>query len=237
MKQLAGKVAIVTGASSGIGYHTARLFAQHGAKLVVTTRRIEELNVLVEQIRQDDGVAIAVAGDIRNEQLAQRLVQTAEERFGGLDIAFNNAGTMGPSGPVQDTDLRDWNDTLAINLTSAFLGAKYQIPAMAARGGGSIIFTSTFVGYTVGMPGMGAYAASKAGMIGLTQGLRRNAAARAYASTPCSRAVPIRRWAAPPPQRRKRASSSKTCTRSSAWRNHRRLRSPRCTWRPTPPAL
>jgi len=198
MKQLAGKVAIVTGASSGIGYHTARLFAQHGAKLVITARRIEELNILVEQIRQEDGMAIAVAGDIRNEQLAQRLVQTAEERFGGLDIAFNNAGTMGPSGPVQDTDLRDWNDTLAINLTSAFLGAKYQIPAMAARGGGSIIFTSTFVGYTVGMPGMGAYAASKAGMIGLTQviaaecgrqGIRANALLPGGTDTPMGRAA------------------------------------------------
>jgi NAD(P)-dependent dehydrogenase (short-subunit alcohol dehydrogenase family) len=196
MKQLAGKVAIVTGASSGIGHATARLFAQHGAKLVVTARRQQELDTLVEQIRQDDGVAIAIAGDIRQEQLAQRLVQVAVERFGGLDIAFNNAGTMGPSAPVQDIPLADWNDTLAINLTSAFLGARYQLPAMAARGGGSLIFTSTFVGYTAGMPGMGAYAASKAGIIGLTQviaaehgaaGIRANALLPGGTDTPMGR--------------------------------------------------
>lgn len=184
MKQLTGKVAIVTGASSGIGYETARLFARHGAKLVVSARRQRELDALVEQIGRDDGVAIAVAGDVRDEHLAQRLVQIAVERFGGLDIAFNNAGTMGPSAPVPDITLADWNDTLSTNLTSAFLHAKYQIPALAARGGGSLIFTSTFVGHTVGMPGMGAYAASKAGIIGLTrvlaaehgaQGIRANA--------------------------------------------------------------
>jgi NAD(P)-dependent dehydrogenase (short-subunit alcohol dehydrogenase family) len=71
--------------------------------------------------------------------------------------------------PITDVAASDWRDTLDTNLTSAFLGAKYQVPAMVARGGGSLIFTSTFVGYTVGMPGMAAYAASKAGLIGLTQ--------------------------------------------------------------------
>ncbi|WP_432383428.1 SDR family oxidoreductase [Duganella sp. P38] len=169
MQQLTGKVAIVTGASSGIGYQTALLFARHGAKLVVTARRQQELEALAGQIRSGGGVAIAVAGDVRDEQLAQRLVQIAVERFGGLDIAFNNAGAMGPSAPLAEVALNEWNETLATNLTSAFLGAKYQIPAMTARGGGSLIFTSTFVGYTAGMPGMGAYAASKAGIIGLTQ--------------------------------------------------------------------
>lgn len=72
-------------------------------------------------------------------------------------------------GPVHDVSLFGWRDTLDTNLTSAFLGAKYQLPAMIARGGGSLIFTGTFVGYTVGMPGMAAYAASKAGLIGLVQ--------------------------------------------------------------------
>jgi NAD(P)-dependent dehydrogenase (short-subunit alcohol dehydrogenase family) len=88
MKQLAGKVAIVTGASSGIGYHVARLLARHGARLVVTGPRQRDLNALVQDIGRDDGVAIAVAGDIRDEALMRRLVQVAEERFGGLDIIF-----------------------------------------------------------------------------------------------------------------------------------------------------
>lgn len=198
MKQLAGKVAIITGASSGIGYAAARLFAREGAKLVVTARREQELHALVEQIGQEDGTAIALAGDVRDEDLARRLVQVAVERFGGLDIAFNNAGTVGPSAPLADIARADWEDTLAINLTSAFLGAKYQLPAMTARGGGAIIFTSTFVGHTAGMPGMGAYAASKAGLIGLTQviaaehgrhGIRANALLPGGTDTPMGRAA------------------------------------------------
>jgi NAD(P)-dependent dehydrogenase (short-subunit alcohol dehydrogenase family) len=91
------------------------------------------------------------------------------ERFGGLDIAFNNAGSTGEMRPIADLSVEGWKDALAVNLTSAFLGAKYQVPAMQKRGAGSLIFTSTFVGHTVGMPGMGAYAASKAGLIGLVQ--------------------------------------------------------------------
>jgi NAD(P)-dependent dehydrogenase (short-subunit alcohol dehydrogenase family) len=91
------------------------------------------------------------------------------ERFGGLDIAFNNAGINGTLGPVTDLSLRDWRETLDTNLTSAFLGAKYQVPALVERGGGSIVFTSSFVGHSVGFPGMAAYAASKAGIVGLMQ--------------------------------------------------------------------
>jgi len=106
--------------------------------------------------------------------LNRRLVEVAVERFGGLDVAFNNAGSTGESAPVADLSLDGWNEMLAVNLTSAFLGAKYQVPAMIARGGGSIVFTSTFVGHTAGMPGMGAYAASKAGLTGLVQVLAAN---------------------------------------------------------------
>ena len=97
------------------------------------------------------------------------MVDKAVSHFGGLDIAFNNAAILGAMGPVPEMSQTDWNQVIATNLTSAFLGAKYQLPAMAARKGGSLIFTSTFVGYTAGMPGMAAYAASKAGLIGLTQ--------------------------------------------------------------------
>ena len=90
-------------------------------------------------------------------------------KFGGLDIAFNNAGGTGEMAPGPDISTAGWRETLDINLTSAFLGAKHQLPAMVARGGGSLIFTSSFVGYTAGFPGMAAYAASKAGLIGLTK--------------------------------------------------------------------
>jgi NAD(P)-dependent dehydrogenase (short-subunit alcohol dehydrogenase family) len=168
---LMNKTAIVTGASSGIGHATAKLFAREGANVVVTARRSDELNRLVAEIEATGGRAVALAGDVRDEGLAHALVETALDRFGALDIAFNNAGTNGEMGPTPSVSLAGWNETLATNLTAAFLGAKHQIPAMVERGGGSVIFTSTFVGHTAGMPGVAAYAASKAGLIGLTQAL------------------------------------------------------------------
>jgi NAD(P)-dependent dehydrogenase (short-subunit alcohol dehydrogenase family) len=169
MNMLTNKVAIVTGASSGIGRATARLFAREGAKVVVTARRQAELDALVREIENEGGEAVAIAGDVREAAVAEALVETAVRRFGGLDIAFNNAGTIGEMAPIYDLTLDGWREALDTNLTSAFLGAKHQVPAMIARGGGSLIFTSTFVGHTAGMPGMAAYAASKSGLIGLTQ--------------------------------------------------------------------
>ena len=172
MTILSGKVAIITGASAGIGYETARLFAHEGAKVVAAARRQPELDALVAEIIESGGSAVALAGDVKDETFAKALVNLAVSQFGGLDIALNNASTLGPFGvPVPDMPLVEWDNTLATNLTSAFLGAKYQIPAMLERGGGSLIFTSSFVGYTVGMPPITAYAATKAGLIGLTQAL------------------------------------------------------------------
>lgn len=171
MTILSDKVAIITGASSGIGYATARLFAREGAKVVVAARRQAKLDALVEEITEAGGHAVALAGDVKDEAFAKALVELAVGRFSGLDVAFNNAGTIGAMGATPDVSLSEWENTMRTNLTSAFLGAKYQLPAMLDRGGGSLIFTSTFVGYTVGFPGTAAYAASKAGLIGLTQTL------------------------------------------------------------------
>ena len=169
MNVLSNKVAIVTGASAGIGYVTAKLFAKEGAAVVVAARRQDKLGELVDAIGHAGGQAVALVGDVKDEKFAKALVTLALKEFGGLDIAFNNAGITGIPGAVTDLSLDDWNKILATNLTSSYLGAKYQLPAMVNRGGGSLIFTSTFVGYTVGMPGMAAYAASKAGLIGLTK--------------------------------------------------------------------
>ena len=171
MNSLSDKVAIVTGASSGIGYATAKLFANEGAKLVVAARRQPELARLVEEIIDEGGQAVALAGDVKDERFSRDVVNLATKTYGGLDIAFNNAGTMGEGGSISSLSLDQWEYTIKTNLTSAFLGAKYQIPAMLKRGGGSLIFTSTFVGYTVGLPGTAAYSASKSGLIGLTQSL------------------------------------------------------------------
>ena len=195
MNLLADKIAIVTGASSGIGRATALLFAREGAKLIVTARRRAELDRLVAEIEHEGGEAVAIAGDVKDEALAKALVDAATDRFGGLDIAFNNAGVVGEIKPVSDVSLAEWRDTLDTNLTSAFLGAKYQVPAMIERGGGSLIFTSSFVGHTAGMPGMAVYAASKAGQIGLVKslaaefgakGIRANAVLPGGTDTPAS---------------------------------------------------
>lgn len=169
MNALENKVAIVTGASAGIGHATSRLFANEGAAVVVAARRAPELEALVNTIQDEGGRAVALVGDVDDESFARELTEQALERFGRLDVAFNNAGILGAMGPVPDMPLADWNQVIATNLSSAFLAAKYQVPAMLSSGAGSLIFTSTFVGYTAGMPGMAAYAASKAGLIGLTQ--------------------------------------------------------------------
>lgn len=171
MKTLENKVAIVAGASSGIGHATARRFAAEGAKVVVGARRGELLNELVENIRAAGGEACALAGDVQDEGYARALVDCACASYGGLDIAFNNVGTIAPMGATTDIPLDDWRRALDVNLTSAFLAAKHQVPALRARGGGALIFTGTFVGYTVAFPGIAAYAASKSGLIGLTQAL------------------------------------------------------------------
>src|SRR5688572_19019429 len=162
MAILRDKVAIVTGASSGIGRATALLFAREGARVVVAARRQPELDALVAEIGANGGQAAALAGDVKGEAYAKALVDLAVTKFGGLDIAFNNAGIVGEMGPLSDLSVEGWHAILDTNLTSSFLGAKYQLPAMVARGGGSFILTASFVGYTAGIPGMAAYAASKA---------------------------------------------------------------------------
>lgn len=175
---LTNKVAIVTGASSGIGRAAALLFAREGAAVVVNARGEAELQKLVSEIEAAGGRAVAVAGDVVDEETHRALLEAALGRFGGLDIALNNAGTVGPYKPLGEVTLEEWQHTLTMNLTSAFLGARLQIPAMLERGGGSIIFTSTFVGTSVGIPGMGAYGASKAGIMGLVKGITADYGAR-----------------------------------------------------------
>lgn len=171
MDALSNKVAIVTGASSGIGRAAARLFASEGARVVVGARRQPELDSLVDTIIEAGGQAVALSGDVQDEDYAKALVDLALERFGQLDVAFNNAGILNAMRATPEISRAEWDEAINTNLTSAYLAAKYQLPAMLDSGGGSVIFTASFVGYTVGFPQMAAYAASKAGLVGLTRSL------------------------------------------------------------------
>lgn len=176
--ELENKTIIITGASSGIGAAAAILFAEEGASVVLGARRSAELEALVAGINQRNGRAVFLAGDVKDAGYADALVELALTEFDGLDGAFNNAGVVGSMESISDMDIENWNNVLSVNLTAAFYAAKAQIPAMRKRGGGSIVFTSSFVGYSnAGLSGMGAYAASKAGLIGLTQSLAADHAA------------------------------------------------------------
>lgn len=166
--RLKGKTAIITGASSGIGAATARLFAREGAALVLGARRKLLLDDLVDEITAMGGTAAAVCGDVRDSGFGEELAETAIRYFGRLDIAFNNAGILRMEPNSTSITPEVWRETIETNLTGAFLCARRQIPLMLSQGG-SIIFTSSFVGHGVGLPGMTAYAASKAGLIGMAQ--------------------------------------------------------------------
>ena len=168
---LKDQVAIITGASSGIGRAAARLFAAEGAAIVANARTLPDLQKVVAEIEAEGGRAIAVVGDVSEEDTHERLVEAALRQFGRLDIGFNNAGIVGPYKPLAEATASEWQETVSINLNGAFLGAKSQIRAMLDCGGGSIIFTSSFVGTSVGLPGMSAYGTTKAALMGLVKGI------------------------------------------------------------------
>ncbi|RBO89641.1 SDR family oxidoreductase [Pseudochrobactrum asaccharolyticum] len=178
MRMLENKVAIITGASSGIGRAAALLFSAEGAAVVLNARGEKGLQEVAEEIRFAGGQVSTISGDVKLMTTHERLVREAEKVFGGVDIAFNNAATIGPVKPLADVAYLEWEDTVAATLTSAFLGARSQIPAMLKRGGGSIVFTSSFVGTSVGLPGMGVYAAAKSALMGLVKGVTADYAAQ-----------------------------------------------------------
>ncbi len=168
---LKDKTLIVTGASSGIGAAAAKIFATEGARLVISARREDRLADLAARIDQGTGRVAVLAGDVTAPGHAEALVALAQERFGGLDGAFNNAGQIGSGARVHEIPDAEWQQLIATNLTAAFLAARAQVPALLARGGGALVFTGSFIGHTAVLPGMGGYAAAKAGLIGLVQAL------------------------------------------------------------------
>jgi len=168
MKKLQDKVAIITGAGSGIGKATALLFAKEGAKVTVSDINEEHGNEVVEMIKKEGGEALFVKADSANIEDHKRLVKETVEKFGGLHIAVNNAGIGGESNKVGDMSTEGWDKVISINLSGVFYGMKYQIPEMLKSGKGSIINISSILGQA-GFGGSAGYVAAKHGVVGLTK--------------------------------------------------------------------
>lgn len=163
-----GKVAFVTGGGSGIGRVTSRAFARAGAAVVVVGNTSEDIAKTVRLIEEAGGQALAVLCDVTRAAEIETAVEQTISAFGRLDFAFNNAGIEQPVKPILDVTDEEWSRVIDVNLRGVFLSMKHQIPTMLRQGGGVIINTSSGAG-VMGIPGQGAYAASKFGVIGLTK--------------------------------------------------------------------
>lgn len=168
MKTLKDKVAVVTGAGSGIGREIAFAFAKEGARVVVSDIVEAAGRETVEQILKLDQRAIFVKADTSKPADNEALVKAAVAEFGGLHVAVNNAGIGGPQGPTGEYPIDGWQKVIDVNLSGVFYGMRHQIPAMLAAGGGSIVNISSVLGQA-GFPNSSAYVAAKHGVVGLTK--------------------------------------------------------------------
>ena len=167
--QLEGKVALVTGAGSGIGEATARLFAEEGARVAALGRTEDELRQTVDAITRSGGEAMVVLADVSKADEMRRAVDQTVGRYGRLDVVFANAGVNGVWAPMDELEPEEWEQTIRINLTGTFLTVKYAVPHLKARGG-SVIVTSSVNGTRIfSNTGATAYATSKAGQVAFTK--------------------------------------------------------------------
>ena len=185
-------MALITGGGSGMGRASCRLFAAEGAKVAVVDRAIEAGEDTVAAIRADGGEALFIEADVADAPAVEAMVAGTVEAYGRLDVLFNNAGIEGPSVNLLEYGDDNWHRVLAVNLTGVYLAMKAALPHMVAQGGGVILSTSSVAGL-VGLARSSAYAAAKAGVIGLTKtvaveygpkGVRANCICPGFISTP-----------------------------------------------------
>ena len=166
--KLAGKVAVITGAGSGIGRGSALMFAREGARIVVVDIDEKSAAESVDQIKAQGGEALAITADVSKPDDAKAMVDAALKRWGAVDILYNNAATEGPICFAAQLSVEQFDEVIGINLRGTWLGMKYALPAMMARRGGSILNVGSLAGLRA-TPGGAAYCASKFAVVGITQ--------------------------------------------------------------------
>ena len=191
-KDFAGKVAIVTGAASGIGEACAKELAERGAKVVVADFNLDGARSVADAIGKAGGTAAAFKIDVAKPAEVEAMVKFAVDTYGGLHVAVNNAGIGGPQGSIVDYPLDGWQHVIDVNLSSVFYGLKYEIPAIQAAGGGAIVNMASILG-SVGFANAVGYVAAKHALLGITQnaaiefadkGVRVNSVGPAFIETP-----------------------------------------------------
>jgi NAD(P)-dependent dehydrogenase (short-subunit alcohol dehydrogenase family) len=198
MAEFNGKVALVTGAATGLGEAIAEALHDRGAKVVIAGRSHQGLTELGRRLDPSRETVLPVVADVRSASDVERMVAEAVERFGALHLAVNNAGVTGTPGSIEHASVEEWNEVIATDLSGVFFGLKHELPAIERSGGGAIVNMSSANG-VVGLAQMAAYTAAKHGVVGLTRtaaleyaqrGVRVNAIAPGYVDTPRMRLTP-----------------------------------------------